>query len=163
MPRRRQRGSAEKIQWLKHQARVDEAFNYHDTDDISATLAELMPDGIDVYFDNVGGDHLEAAIDNMRDFGRIVACGMIAAYNDEAPQPGPRNLFKIVAKRLRVQGFIVRDHFDMRPEFAHNMGQWIQTNRIVWEETVTEGLENAPRAFINLFRGDKMGKALVKL
>jgi NADPH-dependent curcumin reductase CurA len=156
-------GSAEKLQWLKRKAGIDEAFNYHDTDDVSAKLAELMPDGIDVYFDNVGGDHLEGAIDNMRDFGRIVACGMISAYNDETPQPGPRNLFKIIAKRLRVQGFIVRDHFDMRAEFVRDMEQWIQANEIVWEETVTEGLENAPQAFINLFHGDKMGKALVKL
>ena len=156
-------GSAAKIKWLKEQARVDEAFNYHDVQDVSAKLAELSPQGIDLYFDNVGGDHLQGAIDSMNDFGRIVCCGMISAYNDEQPQPGPNNLFKIIGKRLRVEGFIVRDHTDVYQEFLQQMTQWIQDGRVVWEETITDGLENAPTAFINLFGGDKLGKALVRI
>ncbi|MHB8973120.1 MAG: NADP-dependent oxidoreductase [Pirellulaceae bacterium] len=156
-------GSAAKVQWLKSKAGIDAAFNYHDVDDLSATLQELCPAGIDVYFDNVGARQLEAAIDNMNDFGRIVACGMISSYNENRPQPGPQNLFKVIVKRLRMEGFIVGDHFDMLAEFQREMGQWIQTGKMVWEDTVTEGLENAPQAFINLFNGDKMGKALVKL
>jgi NADPH-dependent curcumin reductase CurA len=156
-------GSAAKIKWLKEQAGVDEAFNYHDVPDVSAKLAELCPQGIDLYFDNVGGDHLQGAIDGMNDFGRIVCCGMISVYNDEQPQPGPNNLFKIIGKRLRVEGFIVRDHTDMYPEFVKQMTQWIKSGRIVSEETITEGLENAPAAFIDLFGGDKLGKALVRL
>lgn len=156
-------GSADKIEWLKSKAGVDAALNYRESDDLSKALAELFPDGIDVYFDNVGGSHLEAAIDNMRDFGRIVCCGMISAYNDESPQPGPRNLFKVIGKRLRMQGFIVRDHGSDRTEFERVMVQWIEAKRINWEETITDGLENAPRAFVNLFSGDKMGKALVKI
>jgi len=156
-------GSEKKIVWLKSKAGVDEALNYHKVDDISARLGEVCPDGIDVYFDNVGGDHLEGAIDHMNDFGRIVCCGAISGYNDEHPSPGPKNLFKIIGKRLRVQGFIVRDHQDQQDRFAKEMGAWIQSGEIVWEETVSEGLENAPEAFISLFEGDKMGKALVKL
>ncbi|MEZ6132780.1 MAG: NADP-dependent oxidoreductase [Planctomycetaceae bacterium] len=156
-------GSAKKTEWLKQKAGVDHVFNYHETNDISSTLAELCPNGIDLYFDNVGGSHLEAAINNMNDFGRIVCCGMISAYNDSEPQPGPNNLFKIIAKRIHMQGFIVRDHLSQRDDFLRDMIYWIRTNRIVWEETIVEGLENAPAAFINLFHGDKMGKALVRV
>lgn len=157
-------GSAHKIEWLKKQAGVDHAFNYHEVDDVSAKLAELSADGIDLYFDNVGGDHLQGAIDNMKDFGRIVCCGMISGYNDENPQPGPNNLFKIIVKRLRVEGFLVFDHIKVQPEFQRQMAHWIQQGQIKWEETITEGLENAPRAFIDLFGGqDKIGKALVRV
>jgi len=156
-------GSADKIAWLKTEAGVDEAFNYHDTDDVSATLAKLCPNGIDLYFDNVGGDHLTGAIDQMNDFGRIVCCGMISGYNDEKPKPGPANLFKIIGKRIRMQGFIASDHQDRQAEFQNEMGAWIRDGRIVWEETITEGIENAPKAFLDLFEGDKMGKALVKV
>ena len=156
-------GSAEKIAWLKDKAGVDAAFNYHEVDDVSAKLKELCPEGIDVYFDNVGGDHLEGAIDNMKNHGRIVCCGMISGYNDENPQPGPSNLFKIIGKRIRMQGLIVRDHMDQQDEFFEKMAVWIRDWKIHWEETVTEGVENAPEAFINLFEGDKLGKALVKV
>jgi len=156
-------GSANKIEWLKEKAGVDEVFNYHDVDDVSQKLAELAPDGIDLYFDNVGGDHLSAAIDVMNDFGRIVCCGMISGYNDTEPKPGPSNLFKIIGKRIRMQGFIVRDHQDLQEAFVKEMSSWIEAQEITWEETVTEGIENAPSAFISLFEGDKMGKALVKV
>ena len=156
-------GSQEKIEWLQEKAGVDEVFNYKEVDNVSAKLAELCPDGIDLYYDNVGGNHLEAAIDNMNDFGRIVCCGMISGYNDESPQPGPKNLIKVIGKRLRMQGFIVRDHQDVQESFREEMSEWIKAGKIKWEETVTEGLENAPKAFIELFSGDKMGKALVRL
>ena len=156
-------GSEKKVEWLKQRAEVDEVFNYKETDDITAKLAELAPDGIDLYFDNVGGDHLAGAIDAMNNFGRIVCCGMISGYNDESPTPGPSNLFKIIGKRIRMQGFIVRDHQDLQEPFVKEMSDWIQSGRIVWEETITEGVENAPQAFIDLFKGDKMGKAIVKV
>ncbi len=156
-------GSATKIDWLKQRAGVDQAFNYHDVADVSTKLEELCPEGIDVYFDNVGGDHLQGAIDNMKTYGRIVCCGMISVYNDTQPAPGPNNLFKVIGKQLRVEGFIVRDHYDVHQEFQQQMSQWIQQNQIVWEETITEGLENAPTAFINLFGGEKLGKALVRV
>lgn len=156
-------GRAEKITWLKDEAGLDEAFNYHDVDDVSATLKELCPDGVDLYFDNVGGDHLEAAIDNMNNYGRIVCCGMISGYNDKEPQPGPNNLFKIIGKKIRMEGFIVRDHMDMQEEFLREMSAWIADGQIKWEETVTEGLKNAAEAFIGLFDGDNLGKAVVKV
>ena len=156
-------GSASKINWLKANANVDAAFNYHETDNLSERLAELFPEGIDVYFDNVGGDHLEAAIDNMRDFGRIVCCGMISGYNDESMPAGPKNLSNVISKRLRMHGFIVRDHVSDRKEFERVMVQWVEGKRITWEETISEGLHLAPAAFINLFSGNKTGKALVKL
>lgn len=156
-------GSKDKIAWLKETAGIDEAFNYNDVDDVSAKLKELCPNGIDVYFDNVGGDHLQGAIDNMTNGGRIACCGMIAGYNDEKPKPGPNNLFKIIGKRIRMQGFIVRDHMDLQEKFSAEMLAWISAGKIHWEETVTEGLENAPEAFIGLFDGDKLGKALVKI
>jgi NADPH-dependent curcumin reductase CurA len=156
-------GSAEKIAWLKDKASIDEALNYKKVDDISAKLAELFPDGIDLYFDNVGGDHLAGAIDQMNTYGRIVCCGMISGYNDEQPKPGPDNLFKIIGKRIRMEGFIVRDHQDLQQEFIRQMSAWMKADKIHWEETITEGVENAPAAFINLFKGDKMGKALIKV
>ncbi|MCA9160466.1 MAG: NADP-dependent oxidoreductase, partial [Planctomycetales bacterium] len=90
-------------------------------------------------------------------------CGMISVYNDAQPTPGPNNLFKIIGKQLRVEGFIVRDHYDAYKEFQQHMSQWIQQKQIVWEETITDGLENAPSAFIHLFGGDKLGKALVRV
>ena len=156
-------GSAEKIAWLKEKAGIDAAFNYHEVDDVSAKLKELCPDGIDVYFDNVGGDHLQGAIDNMSNGGRIASCGMISGYNDAEPKPGPNNLFKIIGKRIMMRGFIVRDHMDLQDEFLAEMIPWIKEGKIHWEETITEGLENAPEAFIGLFEGDKLGKALVKV
>lgn len=156
-------GSDAKVQWLKSVAGVDEAINYREVDNLSAELAKRCPEGIDVYFENVGGEHLEAAIDNMNNFGRIAACGMIATYNDTEPQPGPRNLFKVIAKRLRIEGFIVLDHLDLQQQFWQELTGWIRSGAIKWEETVTEGLENAPEAFINLFHSNKLGKALVRL
>lgn len=156
-------GSQSKIDWLKERAGIDAALNYHETDDLSAQLAELCPEGIDLYFDNVGGDHLAAAIDNMNNFGRIVCCGMISGYNDQEPQPGPSNLFKIIVKRLCMEGFLVFDHAQLQQQFHQQMSEWIAQGKIVWEETITEGLENAPQAFLDLFEGDKLGKALVKV
>jgi len=156
-------GSAKKIKWLKDKVGVDEVINYKEVDDISAKLKELCPQGIDVYFDNVGGDHLKAAIDNLNTNGHITCCGMISSYNDQEPKPGPNNLMKLIGKQIRMEGFIVRDHLDKQDEFLRQMSQWIESGKVLWEETVTEGIENAPQAFINLFNGDKMGKSLVKL
>ncbi len=156
-------GSAEKIAWLKDKAGIDDALNYHEVDDLSAKLEELFPDGIDLYYDNVGGDHLAGAIDQMNNFGRIVCCGMISGYNDESPQPGPNNLFKVIGKRIRMEGFIVSDHQELHAEFLQQMSTWLEAGKIHWQETITEGVENAPAAFIELFNGKKIGKALVKV
>ncbi len=156
-------GSDDKVAWLEQQAGVDVALNYRTVEDLRGALSQACPDGIDVYFDNVGGDHLEAALSMMSDFGRIVACGSISTYNATEPPPGPRNLFFVVIKRLRWQGFIVSDHYDRYPDFVQEMGGWIAEGKIRWEETAFEGLERAPQAFLGLFTGGNLGKMVVRL
>lgn len=156
-------GKPEKIQWLQEKAGVESVINYKKTDNLVDELHGHAPNGIDVYVDNVGGDHLEAAIDVINDFGVCVECGMISTYNAIEPPAAPRNLFKIIAKRIRMQGFIVRDHMDDQDEFLADMAPLIQAEQIVWEETITDGLENAPAAFIGLFDGDNLGKQLVRV
>jgi len=158
-------GSQEKIKWLLDQARIDHAFNYKEVgeNNISAELGKSCPDGIDIYFDNVGGKHLEAAIDNMKTFGRIVLCGMISQYNLSSTPTGPSNIFLAVPNRLKLQGFIVRDHYDMLNEFYDEISKWIGEGKMKWRETVIEGIENAPKAFLALFKGENIGKMLVKV
>ncbi|RME55596.1 MAG: NADP-dependent oxidoreductase [Caldilineae bacterium] len=156
-------GSERKIRWLEDVAGVDRAFNYKEVDSLRRTLAEACPDGIDVYFENVGGDHLEAALSQMNNFGRIVVCGMISQYNATEPQPGPRNLALLISRRLKMQGFIVSDHMDRMAAFRQDMVTWIKEGKIKWEETIVEGIEHAPDAFIGLFTGENLGKMLVKL
>lgn len=156
-------GKAAKIAWLREKAHVDEVINYKETENLSTELGSLAPDGIDVYFDNVGGEHLEAALDHMNVHGVIVSCGMISTYNATEPVVAPRNLFKIISKRVRIEGMLVFDFIDQRAEFLEDMSGWIKSGAIVWEETVADGLENAPAAFIGLFQGDNMGKSLVHL
>jgi NADPH-dependent curcumin reductase CurA len=154
-------GSAAKIHWLQEVAGVDAAFNYKEVDGLIDELGRHCPNGIDVYFDNVGGAHLEAALELMNSFGRLVLCGMISQYN--SPTTGPNNLTHAVRKRLTLQGFIVSDHADRQPQFTADMTAWIQAGKVKWEETLVEGLEHAPRAFIGLFTGENLGKMLVKL
>ena len=154
-------GSAEKVAWLQELG-FDGAFDYRETPTREA-LRELAPDGIDVFFDNVGGDTLEAAVGALREHGRIVACGSISRYNDTEARPGPRNLFMVVTKRLRMQGFIVGDHNERFPDFVADATVWARDGRLRWRETVVEGIERAPEAFIGLLRGDNTGKMLVKV
>jgi NADPH-dependent curcumin reductase CurA len=159
-------GSQEKVKWLLDQAGIDYAFNYKEVggeNNISSELRKSCPDGIDIYFDNVGGKHLEAAIDNMKVFGRIVLCGMISQYNLSSFPAGPSNLFLAITNRLKLQGFIVRDHYNMLSQFYVDMSKWISEGKIKWNETVFEGLENAPKAFLALFKGENTGKMLVKI
>ncbi|MGA6989755.1 MAG: NADP-dependent oxidoreductase [Nitrososphaeraceae archaeon] len=158
-------GSQEKVKWLLDQAKVDHAFNYKEVGEgnISAELGKSCPGRIDIYFDNVGGKHLEAAIDNMKTFGRIVLCGMISQYNLTSTPTGPSNLFLAVPNRLKLQGFIVRDHYNMLNEFYVDMSKWIGEGKIKWRETVIESIENAPKAFLSLFKGENIGKMLVKI
>jgi len=156
-------GSAAKLAWLIEEVGIDAAFNYKETPDISTALGHHSPDGIDIYFENVGGAHLEAALGNMNDFGRIPVCGMISQYNLGIGEPGPRNMTSIIGKRLKLQGFIVSDHYDRLPQFTVDMTSWIETGKVKWKETVYEGLESAPEAFIGLFKGENFGKMLVKL
>jgi NADPH-dependent curcumin reductase CurA len=152
------------------EAGIDYAFDYRKIgeENISSELRKACLDGIDIYFDNVGGKHLEAALDNMNVFGRIVLRGMISQYNSpqfpsSGPGQGPSNLFLAIRRRIKIQGFIVRDHYHHLNEFRSNMSKWIKEGKIKWEETIYEGLENAPKVFIALFNGEKLGKTLVKI
>jgi len=156
-------GSDEKVSWLKDEAGVDEAFNYKTTGDLVETLGRLSPNGIDVYYENVGGLHLEAALAHMNTYGRLVMCGMIGQYNATTPPVGPRNLGYVVSKQLRMQGFIVMDYMDRMPKFHSDMSKWIAEGKIKWKETIVEGIENASAAFIGLFQGKNFGKMVVKL
>jgi len=149
-------GSPDKVEWLRSLG--VEAFDYRAT-----PAREALADGIDVYFDNVGGPQLEAALFALRPFGRVVACGAISRYNDERPEPGPRNLGLIVTKRIRMQGFIVFDHRDRYPAFFAEVGSWVREGKIVYRETIVDGFEQLPSAFAGLFRGDNTGKMLVRV
>ena len=141
---------------------VDEVINYKTCGDLTKALAEAAPDGVDVYFENVGGEHLQAAINVMNPYGRIAACGMISSYNQAQPIPGPNNLMLIVGKKIRINGFIVFDHNDMRAQFLADMESWVSEGQIKTKETIVEGLDNAVDAFLALFTGDNFGKMIVK-
>jgi NADPH-dependent curcumin reductase CurA len=155
-------GTDEKCAWLKA-AGIDHAINYKTCGNLLAAVKEAAPKGIDVYFDNVGGEHLEVAIELARPFARLVECGMIAGYNATEPTPGPRNIIMVVGKSIKMQGFIVTQFAHLQPQFLADMGGWIAQGRIKWEETVFDGIEKAPDAFIGLFSGANTGKMLVKL
>ena len=156
-------GSDEKVSWLLEEAGVDAAFNYKTTGDVIVEVGRHFPDGIDVYFENVGGVHLEAALEHMNSNGHIVMCGMISMYNAVEPVPGPSRLFYVISKKLTMKGFIVSDHFDKIGEFMSDMGKWIPEGKIKWKETIVDRIENAPEAFIGLFRGENFGQMIVKL
>jgi NADPH-dependent curcumin reductase CurA len=153
-------GTAEKVAWLTDELGFDAAVNYKDAP-VGKQLAQHAP--FDVYFDNVGGDHLEAAMSYLNDYGRIAACGAIAQYNEDKPVPGPRNMMMIVGKRLTLRGFIVTDHADLAPEFYEQVGTWVAEGRLTSRETVVDGLDNAVDAFLDLLRGGNTGKMLVRL
>ncbi len=154
-------GSDAKAEWL--QSLGVKTINYKTCGDLNAAVAKAFPEGIDVYFENVGGTHLVAAINNMRPFGRIAACGMIEQYNATEPPPGPPNMIMTVGLSLKIQGFIVSNHYDLLPKFFEDMGKWIKEGKMKWKETIYDGIEKAPSAFIGLFKGENMGKALVRV
>jgi hypothetical protein len=155
-------GGPEKTSWLLDKAGFDAAVDYKATP-IRKGLAQAAPEGIDVYFDNVGGDHLEAAIRALRPRGRAAICGMISVYNATEAAPGPRNMPMIIGKRLTLRGFIVFDHADLRPQFEAEVGQWLAEGKIIWRETVVEGIDNAVHGFADLMSGASTGKVLIRL
>lgn len=155
-------GSAEKVAWLTGVAGFDAAFNYKDAS-VQDQLIEAAPNGVDVYFDNVGGDHLQAALNVMRQFGRIVMCGAIANYNNTEPAPGPNNLSNAIGLGLTLQGFIVSQFQHLAPLFRREVEGWIAAGDLQFKETVMEGIESAPEAFIGLFTGVNTGKMVVSL
>lgn len=132
-------------------------------DGLVKALKEASPKGIDVYFDNVGGDHLTAAIEAARPMARMALCGMIAQYNETGTPKGPHNIIQAVGKQLKLQGFIVSTHADMQRDFFADMAKWIPAGKMKFEQTVMEGIDKAPEAFMGLFTGANTGKMLVKL
>jgi NADPH-dependent curcumin reductase CurA len=150
-------GSPEKVAWLRELG-FDVAFDYRETE-----TREVLREGVDVYFDNVGGQTLEAALGGLRVGGRVVACGAISQYNATEPPVGPRNLFLVVTKRLRLEGFIISDHYDRLPAFLAEVAPWVRDGSVRYRETVVEGIERAPEAFIGLLAGENVGKMLVKV
>jgi NADPH-dependent curcumin reductase CurA len=154
-------GSAGKVERLLTLG-FEAAFDYHDGP-VSQSLMAAAPDGIDVYFDNVGGEHLEAAIGAMNLHGRAAICGMIAQYNATEPAPAPHNLALLIGKRLTLRGFLVGDHGHLREHFVHEMAGWLRDGKIRYDETVVDGIENAPDAFLGMLRGQNLGKMLVRL
>ncbi|CAA0109324.1 Putative NADP-dependent oxidoreductase YfmJ [BD1-7 clade bacterium] len=156
-------GSSDKEKYLLDELGVDAVVNYKTCGNLESAISEACPEGIDVYFENVGGAHLEAVLNLMNDHGRIAVCGMIDQYNATEAAPGPVNLGQLIVKKLTMRGFIVFDHWQGYPAFVETMSQWIKNGDISWKETVLDGIEQAPAAFIGLFSGKNMGKMLVKL
>ena len=155
-------GSAEKVQILKESCGFDGAFNYK-AGPVLDQLIVAAPDGIDVYFDNVGGDSLEAALAPMRVHGRIIACGGISGYNEEKPLPGPANLFNITTKRLTMKGLIIGDWLSHQLEFQHEVSGHLRSGKVRHMETVVKGIGKAASAFLGLFDGKNVGKMVVDL
>ncbi|WP_109239698.1 NADP-dependent oxidoreductase [Gordonia paraffinivorans] len=166
-------GSPKKAAMLEETGTCDVAFDYHVSPDLAGdslrrrlddALTRVGADGIDVYFDNVGGDHLEAAIRRMSVHGRIVMCGAISVYNSPTPVPGPSNLLQLIWRRVRMEGFLVGDHLDAEDEFRAQMSGWLADGSMTSPETVVgQGIEEAVDGFLRMMRGDSTGKALVRL
>jgi len=156
-------GSDEKVDYLVNELGLDGAFNYK-TQSIAKSLHQLLPDGIDVYFENVGGAHLDAAMGQMRPLGRVPVCGMISAYNNKgARSEGVTSLSNMIYNRVTMKGFVVYEFFDMRDQFLSDMRQWIGEGKMKYQETIMQGIENAPNALIGLFQGENSGKMLVQI
>jgi NADPH-dependent curcumin reductase CurA len=155
-------GSDEKCAWLTDELGFDAAINYK-TEDVAAAIRAACPNGVDVFFDNVGGDILEAAIGNLALRGRVVLCGAIAQYNDEVPRPGPNNLSLLISMRGRMEGFIILDFLDRANDAIGELAGWVMNGDIKFAVDVVEGLENAPIALDRLFSGANTGKVMVKL
>lgn len=155
-------GGKEKCDWLINEAKLDGAIDYKNSD-INKELKNLCPEGIDVYFENVGGKTLEIAINHLNERARIILCGMISNYNDENPEPGPRNLMQLIVKRITMKGFIIFDHLDSYNEAYESLAKWIAEGEIVFRVDIQEGFENIPQTFFRLFDGSNKGKQLLKL
>ncbi|HET6501657.1 MAG TPA: NADP-dependent oxidoreductase [Amycolatopsis sp.] len=155
-------GSADKVRHLIDDLGFDAAFNYKDGP-VAEQLAAAAPDGIDVYFDNVGGEHLEAAIGAANLNGRFALCGMISQYNATEAPTGPSNIVRVLQQRLTLRGFIVSDHFGLKNEFLAEVAPLVAAGQLRYQETLAEGLANAPRAFLDMLAGANTGKMIVRL
>jgi NADPH-dependent curcumin reductase CurA len=155
-------GSPEKAAWLRDEAGLDAVIDYKETP-IGPALKAAAPKGIDVYFDNVGGDHLDAALARMNTLGRVAVCGMISGYNEPGARTVVRNLSNIIYARITLRGFVATDFMHLRGQFESDMRTWLREGRIKWRETVHEGIAEAPAAMVGLMRGENIGKMLVRL
>lgn len=155
-------GSADKAAWLRDEVGLDAVIDYKETP-IRQALKAAAPKGIDVYFDNVGGEHLDAALANMNTLGRVAVCGMISGYNEPGSKTVVRNLSNIIYGRITLRGFVATDFMHLRPQFESDMRQWLREGRMKWRETVLEGIAQAPHAMVGLMQGENIGKMLVRL
>jgi NADPH-dependent curcumin reductase CurA len=156
-------GSDEKIQYITHDLGFDGGFNYKENSDYSARLKELCPNGVDIYFDNVGGPITDAVIRHINTKARISICGQISQYNSDEPEMGPRWLGQLVTKQAKVEGFLVFQFADRYEEGLRHLSAWLREGRLKYREEIAEGLGNAPKAFIGMLRGENIGKQLVKV
>ena len=156
-------GSDEKVDWLKNELKVDYAFNYKKVENLVLHFKEVCPDGFDLYFDNVGGNFLESAIFQMKNFGRIVVCGRISQMNVTTPGSGIKNMAHVLVKRLTIKGFLIFDHENEREPFETDMLKWLSKGEVKFKETIYTGIESAPKSFIDLLKGKNTGKMLVKI
>ena len=155
-------GGPEKCGWLLEQARLDDAIDYKNSD-VRSRLRETCPDGVDVYFENVGGPALEAVLDNLALGARIALCGLISGYNDAEARPGPRNLFQLIVRRASIQGLLLWDFLDRLPVALADLRRWVEAGEIAYRVDMQEGFENIPRTFLRLFSGANEGKQLLRL
>ena len=156
-------GSGDKVAYLTGELGFDAAFNYKTLTSYEARLSELCPQGIDVYFDNVGGPITDAAMLLINAGARVAVCGQISQYNREAPEAGPRWLFRLVVRQARVEGFLVSQFSVRYPEGLAQLAAWLREGRLKYREDIMEGIENAPRAFIRMLQGRNFGKQLVRV
>jgi len=156
-------GSDDKVELLTADYGYDTAFNYRNSERVADSIREVCPDGIDVDFENVGGEIFEAALWNMRDFGRVALCGMVSNYNDAKPAPGPRGMQLVTARRITIRGFIVMDHPEACREYVGKASAWLAEGKLHYRESIVEGIDNAPAAFIDMLKGGNVGKQIVRL
>ena len=155
-------GGADKCNWLREEARLHEAIDYK-SEDVGARLKELCPNGVDVFFDNVGGDILQAVLNNLAMHARIALCGMISTYNNATMEPGPGNLFQLIIKGVRMQGFLVFDYMHRRDEALADLFGWVTSGEIAFRTDEQHGFENIPATFLRLFEGSNQGKQVLKV
>ncbi|TKY73186.1 2-alkenal reductase (NADP(+)-dependent) [Spatholobus suberectus] len=155
-------GSKKKVALLKEKLGYDDAFNYKEETDLNSTLKRYFPDGIDVYFDNVGGEMLEAAIANMKAFGRVAICGVISEYAGAGKKASP-NMLDIVYKRINIRGFLAADFMNIFDDFFAKTSDYLRTGQLKVIEDMSSGVESIPSAFVGLFNGDNVGKKIINL
>jgi NADPH-dependent curcumin reductase CurA len=156
-------GDEEKCRWAVREAGYDACFNHRTERDYPAVLDKLCPQGIDSDFENVGGKIFHAVFERLNNFGRLAFCGAISEYQDSTPMAGPTKMFTIVQRRLTLQGFIVSDHVNLMPEFVAEVGGLLKAGKLKSRETVVDGLDRAPQAFMGLLKGENFGKLVVKV